>query len=304
MKARKFAKKMIDMIKSPEMRVLPGQLAFFIVMALIPLVAIIRVIATKLGIPLTEIAFGEAIPKDVMKLLNNMDQATVNFNIITFFILAFILASNGAHSMIITSNEIYHIKSRDFLSRRVKAVLMTMLIVGLFLFLLVVPVFGDQIFESIRTNVNDKHTVNVFYNIYQIIKFPLMIVILYLNIKLIYVMAPDIKIKSSTTTKGALFTTIGWIIVSEFYSLYTTYFVRYDVFYGSLSSLLVLLIWVYFLSYIFSLGLIINASGEVEEIKIPKDKEVIQVEEPNKTTLILKNNEEITEDEEIEKIEE
>ncbi|MBQ5926205.1 MAG: hypothetical protein IIX03_05760, partial [Paludibacteraceae bacterium] len=76
---------------------------------------------------------------------------------------------------------------------------------------------------------------------------------------------------------------------------------RYDVFYGSLSSMLVLLIWVYFLSYIFSLGLIINASGEVEEIKIPKDKEVIQVEEPNKTTLILKNNEEITEDEEIEK---
>ena len=48
MKARKFAKKMIDMITSPEMRVLPGQLAFFIVMALIPLVAIIRVIATRL----------------------------------------------------------------------------------------------------------------------------------------------------------------------------------------------------------------------------------------------------------------
>ena len=303
MKARTFAKKMIDMIKSPEMRVLPGQLAFFIVMALIPLVAIIRVLTIKLGIPLTEIAFGEAIPKDVMKLLNNMDGATMNFNIVTFFILGFVLASNGAHSMIITSNEIYHIKSRDFLSRRVKAVLMTMLIVGLFLFLLLVPVFGDQIFEAIKANVNDKHTVNVFYNIYQIIKFPLMIVILFLNIKLIYVMAPDIKIKSSTTTKGALFTTIGWIIVSEFYSLYTTYFVRYDVFYGSLSSILILLIWVYFLSYIFSLGLIINASGDVEVIKVPKDKEVIQVEEPNKTTLILRDTNN-TDDDEIEKNEE
>ena len=32
-------------------------------------------------------------------------------------------------------------------------------------------------------NVNDKHSVNIFYNIYQIIKFPLMIVILFLNIK-------------------------------------------------------------------------------------------------------------------------
>ena len=48
---------------------------------------------------------------------------------------------------------------------------MTMLIVGLFLFLLLVPVFGDQIFEAVKANVNDKHTVNVFYNIYQIIVF-------------------------------------------------------------------------------------------------------------------------------------
>ena len=84
---------------------------------------------------------------------------------------------------------------------------------------------------------------------------------------------PDIKIKSSTTTKGALFTTIGWLIASEVYSLYTTYFVRYDVFYGSISSILVLLIWVYLMAYIFSLGLIINATGTFEEQSKIENKE-------------------------------
>ena len=44
MKARKVARKMIDMISKPELRVLPGQLAFFIVMSLIPIIALVRVI--------------------------------------------------------------------------------------------------------------------------------------------------------------------------------------------------------------------------------------------------------------------
>jgi membrane protein len=107
---------------------------------------------------------------------------------------------------------------------------------------------------------------------YKLLKYPLILIILYFNIKLIYVIAPDKKIKSSTTTKGALFTTVGWLITSEFYSFYTTYFVRYDIFYGSLSSLLVLLIWVYLLSYIFSLGLIINASSYDNNDIIEKEK--------------------------------
>ena len=85
-------------------------------------------------------------------------------------------------------------------------------------------------------------------------------------------MAPDIKIKSKSTTSGALFTTIGWLISSEIYSLYTTYFVRYDLFLGSISSLLILLIWVYIMSYIFSLGLIINASGSAEQIEKEESK--------------------------------
>ena len=267
MKARTFARKMIDMITTPEMRVLPGQLAFFIVMSLIPLIALSRMILSYIGVPISEIFLGSAIPKDVATVINNIDSHSqgVNINLITFLILGFILASNGAHSMIITSNEIYKLDSSDWLRRRIKAVLMTFIFVGVFLFILIVPVFGDSIFNVIRENVTNQNSIDILYRVYQLIKYPIILIIIYLNIKMIYVMAPDIKIKSKATTKGALFTTIGWLIASEVYSIYTTYFVRYDVFYGSISSILVLLIWVYLMAYIFSLGLIINATGTFEE---------------------------------------
>lgn len=267
MKARNIARKMLDMILTPEMRVLPGQLAFFIVMSLIPLIALVRLIAAKMGVPLSEIILGTVIPKDVNNVINNINShATgVNINLITFLLLGFILASNGAHSMIITSNEIYKLDSSDWLRRRIKAILMTFIFVGLFLFIFLVPIFGDQIFAIIESGVKNKSGIEVIYRIYHLIKYPIIIAIVYFNIKLIYVMAPDIKIKSKATTKGAIFTTIGWIIASEVYSIYTTYFVRYDIFYGSISSILVLLIWVYLMAYIFSLGLIINATGTFEE---------------------------------------
>ena len=275
MKAREFARKMIEMITTPEMRVLPGQLAFFIVMSLIPLVALCRMILAHIGVPLSEIFLGTAIPKEVATVINNIDShaQSANISLVTFLILGFILASNGAHSMIITSNEIYKVDSSDWLSRRIKAILMTFIFVGLFLFILIVPVFGDSIFNIIKSNIDNQQGIDILYRVYQIIKYPIILIIVYLNIKMIYVMAPDIKIKSKATTKGAIFTTIGWLIASEVYSLYTTYFVRYDVFYGSISSILVLLIWVYLMAYIFSLGLIINATGTFEESKEIENKE-------------------------------
>ena len=167
---------------------------------------------------------------------------------------------------------------------------MTFMVVFLFIFLLIVPVFGDQIFSLVKEYVQDKQSINVLYRIYQLIKYPLIIVILYINIKLIYVMAPDKKIKSTSTTKGSLFTTFGWVIVSEFYALYTTYFVRYDIIYGSISSILILLIWVYLLSYIFSLGLIINASNTpISEVF--EDTEVVKVEKKKRNEVEYEQNE-------------
>jgi len=267
MKARLYTRKIIQMVKTPEMRVLPGQLAFFIVMSLIPLIALCRIILSNLGIPISEIFLGSAIPKDVANIINNINSNSqgININIITFLILGFLLASNGAHSMIITSNEIYKLDSSDWIKRRIKAILMTIIFVGVFLFILIVPVFGDTIFNIITENVRGKNSVEIIYRVYQLVKYPIIIITLYLNIKMIYLMAPDTKIKAKNTTKGAIFTTIGWVLASEIYSIYTTYFVSYDVFYGSISSILVLLIWVYIMAYIFSLGLIINATTSFKE---------------------------------------
>lgn len=267
--ANRVLKKIIKIIKKPEMRILPGQLAFFLVISLIPLIALIGAIASSLSIDPENIriALGNTMPAEVGEFFNEINNGQgLNFNIAVFFVSAFILASNGPHSMIITSNEIYKTQTPNIIRRRLKAIMMTFLLVGLFFFLLVVPIGGDLIFSLIRINIADNVTVDILYNIYQILKYPFIIAILYFNIKLIYVIAPDEKITSITTKKGAVFTTVGWIIATEIYSFYINTFSKYDLFYGSISNLLILLLWVYILSYIFVLGMIINA-GSYQESK-------------------------------------
>ena len=274
-RVRKVFKNIIEVIKKPEMRVLPGQLAFFFVISLIPLIALIGAIASKFSISIQTVKENimGVIPGGVADiLLSAISGEGLNFNIVVFFISAFILASNGPHSMIITSNEIYKIKSRDIISRRVKAIMMTLVLVCLLLFLLVVPVFGNSIFELLKEYSANQNAVEIFYTIYKILKYPISIILVYLNIKLLYVLAPDKKIESNSTTQGAVFTTISWIIATEIYSLYVGKFSKYDIFYGSISNILILLLWVYILSYIFVLGMAFNAGNTLEFKKNDKNK--------------------------------
>ena len=84
--------------------------------------------------------------------------------------------------------------------------------------------------------------------------------IMYVSIKLIYTMAPDWKILSKYTTKGAIFTTIGWVLATMIYSYYASHFSNYDLFYAGLSNIVILMIWVYALSYILVVGIAINVN--------------------------------------------
>ena len=90
---------------------------------------------------------------------------------------------------------------------------------------------------------------------------------IYFNVKLIYTIAPDWKILSKHTTKGAIFTTISWIVVVQIYSYWVSNFSNYDIFYGSLSNIVVLMLLMYIISYILVIGIAINVRSYEYKIK-------------------------------------
>ena len=269
-KAREFILKIFKYLMRPEMRILPGQLAFFLVMTTIPLLALLVTIAAALSISVETIhvAISESIPVGLANILNGIITGDgINFNIIVFYFSAFLLASNGPYSMINISNEIYKVKPRNIVSRRGKAIVMICVIMILLIFLLAVPVFGGTISQIITNITGSRVLPSLIKKILILLKYPIMLIFLFLNIKLMYIIAPDEAIPAKTTNKGAAFTSVGWVLSTEIFSFYLEKFARYDMFYGSISNILVLFLWIYLLSYIFVLGMVINASSYKEELK-------------------------------------
>ena len=267
-KARKFLKKIIYIIGKPYMRVLPGQLAFFTVLSLVPLIAILGAILLYFDIDTTTNVFiniSSFLPVDVSQIISNgIGGKGFSFNIFIFLLTAFFLASNGAHSIIITSNEIYGIKGRDYIRRRLKAIAITIILVFVIVFILVVPVFGELILDIIRNNVNDSNLMEIFSNIFKIINIPITMITVFFVVKLIYNLAPDVKNPKAQSNLGPIFTTVMWILSTELYSVYVRDFSHYNRFYGSISNVIILMIWVYYLSYVFVLGMAISATGDKE----------------------------------------
>ena len=144
-------KKLVEIIKKPEMRILPGQLAFFLLLSIIPLIAVIAVMAGKFNLPVEDIvkAIDSSLPSDIADFITDIIQSKVDVNIVIFCLSAFILASNGPMSMITGSNLLYKIKDKDIVSTRTKAIIMTVFLVILLLFVLAVPLFGNQIVDTL-----------------------------------------------------------------------------------------------------------------------------------------------------------
>lgn len=267
-RAREFVRKAIAIIKRPDMRILPGQLAFFLVLSMIPLLALVGTIGSKLGLSMTSFrnALESTVPDAVINTLFPADATTgLSFNVTVFFIAAFLLASNGAYSVITTSNRIYQVEDNSEIRRRSKAVLLTFILVSLLFFLILVPAFGDSLISLAEINLHNEKLASFIRNIYHLGKYPLSLFLLYFNIKLIYILAPDKEVTSNEVRAGAMFTTIFWLLSSKIYAFYVEYFSHYDIFYGSMSNILVLLFWVYILAYIFTLGMSFNQTGVIQE---------------------------------------
>ena len=143
---------------------------------------------------------------------------------------------------------------------------MIFIIIFLFIFMLVIPMFGDKIIELVQfVNMNQEVT-NKVTVIIKVLQGPITWFIIFLFVKLIYTMAPDKKISSSEVNYGAAFTTICWIIVTWVYSIYINNYANYNAFYGSLANLVILMLWFYFLAFIFTIGLAFNFHKEEEEL--------------------------------------
>ncbi|MFA5604061.1 MAG: YihY/virulence factor BrkB family protein [Bacilli bacterium] len=255
---------LISVIKKPEMEILPGNLAFSLVISITPVLTLFVLLASFLPISTDTLMnfMIKTFPQDVSDILIPFMNGTgFNLNVGVYLIIGFMIASNGLYSVITSSNTLYKKESSTTIKRRIKAVMLAIMLVFLFIFILIVLAFGNSILKLFITLYPGSEFFETLYAIYVFMKWPLGFVAIFFNINLIYAFAPDSLIPSKYTRKGALFTTFAWMIVTSIYSYYVSNIANYDAIYGGLSSIMVMMIWIYILSFVFVLGIALNASN-------------------------------------------
>lgn len=273
-KIKKFLKDVIDIMGREEMKILPGNLAFYMILAVVPIIISLLYIASLFGLSLSGIlkVFEGTVPASVMKLLDPFFHTDLSLmNSISIFI-GFVLVSNGAYSIIIGTNLMYGIHEKRSLKRRIKSFFLAFIIIFVVLIMVVIMGIGNILLDAlVQTDIIKGLGLDI-YEYYLTLKWPAAFILLFVSLKTIYTIALDDRQPSKSMNKGALFSTVTFLIVTAIFSWYTTELVDYSLFYGSISSFVVLLIWIYLLSYVVLLGIGINSKKYLENKNEKKDQ--------------------------------
>lgn len=254
-------KKLLVINAKQEMRILPGQIAFFLILSIFPLITILVLFMSGLEVSFDAIFkfASEIMPEQVINILEPYLHTNISTNIVLTLLIGFFLASNGPHSIIVAADTLYDLKGQNYFRTRLKAIFMTIILLIVFVVMVIGLAFGNKIIKYLLAIGLFNGFGDEVYNIYILFKWPIAFILIFMCIKLLYTMAPDKQIPSHHVNKGAIFTTICWTIVTLGYSFYINRFSPYDLFYGSLANIIILMIWIYIIAYILVIGIAINS---------------------------------------------
>ena len=260
-KFKQYFTKIIQIIKMPEMGVLPGQLAFFILLSLVPIITLSCYIANLFEFDYTRIitTLDQFVPGGINYLIPNISSGNMNIYLLALLIWMFYIASSGCNTIILISNEIYGIRQSTWLRRRIKALFMTLMIVLLVLALLLISVYEVRI-QGLLSGLN----INVF-RVLKFLELPMTFLVILVFLRLFYNFAPDRMRKTSHINIGTIFTALGWTTITIIYGILAKNMSNYEFLYGGLANVALLMLWLYLISYIFVLGLALNYGEEVSE---------------------------------------
>ncbi len=231
--------------------------AFFFVLSLIPIILLLLTLVQYTSITKVDVmsAVAQVVPESItptmLVIVNQVYNQSVAVIPITILV-ALWSAGRGVLAMTSGLNWIYKsLETRNYLLLRIRATLYTILFIVVIVLTLVVLGFGNSIslfvdkYIPIATRIMklliEVRTVTAF--------FALTIFSL-----CIYRFLPNHKDKMRAQLPGALFTAVGWLVTSFFVSKYMEIFKGFEDMYGSLTTIVLIMLWLYFSMYIMLLG--------------------------------------------------
>lgn len=239
-----------------------AQTAFFMFLSLIPLVMLLLSLVRQLGTSTEEISeiASEFAPGFLSTFFTTYIDEIVSDGRLSMTIVSAVIllwsASRGIYAIIGGLNSVYEIKEeRNYFLIRLLAVFYTIAFIIILVGALLLLVFGDVINDLLYSLFpNLKGLVYIISSL----RFILGFVILILFFSVLYKSLPNRKMKFIDQIPGAVITSAGWVSFSILFSFFVDNFSNYSNVYGSLTAIIVLMLWLYICMYIMFIGAELN----------------------------------------------
>lgn len=166
-------------------------------------------------------------------------------------------ASRGVDALRKALNLAYDVpESRPLWKTQGLAMLMTLVSTLLIPLSFALFLLGGRVGEWIAAHL---HLVREFVVFWSWLRWPFVAAIVMLVLALCYYVLPDVRQRFKYITPGSLLSTLLWLFSTWGFTQYVEHFGKYDVTYGSIGGVVVLLLWFYISGLVFILGGEINS---------------------------------------------
>ncbi len=175
------------------------------------------------------------------------------------FFAALIFSTNGLASMMSAFDATIHtIHRRSWISQRITAIYLLIILSVLLTIVIALLTSGQLIIQKLQ----DKQMLHDQFIIFLLIfgKWLIILALLFFTFSFLYFMAPAKRIKWRFISAGGTLSTILSVIAFVGLSFYINRFNQYNKLYGSIGTLLIILLLMYVMSMILLIGFELNAS--------------------------------------------
>lgn len=205
----------------------------------------------------------EFLPKNAFQYFESTLVSVVTVKKIGVFsfgaFASLIFSTNAVHALIQAFNNTYHtIDTRNWTAIRAVSTFLVFMIFILIATSVILIAFGQFVLTKLVELEIIK--MNLTYYLIYFAKWIIVIALFFFSISFLYYYAPAKKTKWKFISAGSTIATILALLTSLGFSYFVNNFGQYNKLYGSIGTIMVVLLWLYFNSFALILGFELNAS--------------------------------------------
>jgi len=202
----------------------------------------------------------EAFETTLKDIVKNQNRGLLSFG----FLSAIFFATNGVKNLMKAFNKAsLIIETRSWLKQRLIALVLTMIIFLSVVFCISAMAIGEILLNYIKTELHIKDSLAIYA--IQLTRWILLTALYFITISILYRYGPSHAKKWKLFSAGSWLATILAFLTIWGFAFYINNFGSYNKVYGSIGTLIVVMIWLYLNSLILLIGFELNASVDVSK---------------------------------------